>query len=152
TLAEYTAWTTTDTRLKPPVSSIPEDLHMDDDTAPDEQVHSSGDEDIGHDHIPTVNLKQNWWKPLTEDIPATPKPAWSIPSSDFPVPMNNWASALASTYATPPENSLLTQIGDIAVFMDRFYKKQAVTELEQQDLEGPAYENFKVFHPNVIHL
>ncbi|GJR87284.1 hypothetical protein Tco_0211295 [Tanacetum coccineum] len=73
--AEYTAWTTTDTKLKPSVSSIPKDLHMDDDTAPDEQVHSSGDEDIGHDHIPTVNLKQNWWKPLTEDRPATPEPA-----------------------------------------------------------------------------
>ncbi|GJU15710.1 hypothetical protein Tco_1143676 [Tanacetum coccineum] len=87
--AEYTAWTTTDTRLKPSVSSIPEELHMDDDTAPDEQVHSSGDEDIGHDHIPTINMKQNWWKPLTKDRPTTPEPAWSIPSSDFPVPMNN---------------------------------------------------------------
>ncbi|GJW41381.1 hypothetical protein Tco_0067226 [Tanacetum coccineum] len=51
--AEYTAWTTTNTRLKPP---------------------------------------------------ATPEPAWSIPSSDLPVPVNNWASALASTYAPPPEN------------------------------------------------
>ncbi|GJZ80159.1 hypothetical protein Tco_0644996 [Tanacetum coccineum] len=123
--AEYTAWTTTDTRLKPSVSSIPlphEDLHMDDDTAPDEQVHSSGDEDIGHDHIPTVNLKQNWWKPLTEDNPATPEPAWSIPSSDLHVPMNNWASALASTYATP-ENSLLAQTGDMAIFMDWFLQE-----------------------------
>ncbi|GKD62392.1 hypothetical protein Tco_1299901, partial [Tanacetum coccineum] len=27
------------------------------------------------------------------------KPFWSIPSSDLPVLMNNWASALASTYA-----------------------------------------------------
>ncbi|GJX16387.1 hypothetical protein Tco_0217219 [Tanacetum coccineum] len=79
--AEYIAWTTTDIRLKPSVSSIPKDLHMDDDMAPDEQVHSSGDEYIGHDHIPTVKLKQNWWKPLTEDRPATPEPAWSIPSS-----------------------------------------------------------------------
>ncbi|GJV29056.1 hypothetical protein Tco_1385504, partial [Tanacetum coccineum] len=85
TSAEYTALTTTDTRLKPSVSSIHEDLHMDADSAPDEQ-----------------------WKPLyEEDIPATPEPAWSIPSSDLPVPMNNWASALASTYAPPLENSLL---------------------------------------------
>ncbi|GKB71880.1 hypothetical protein Tco_0933292 [Tanacetum coccineum] len=59
TLAEYTAWTTTDTRLKPSVSSITEDLHMDDDTAPDEQVHSSDDEDIRNDHIPKVNLTQD---------------------------------------------------------------------------------------------
>ncbi|GJW14890.1 hypothetical protein Tco_0019023 [Tanacetum coccineum] len=150
--AEYTAWTTTDTRLKPSVLSIPEELHMDDDTTHDEQVQSSGDEDIGHDHIPTVNLRQNWWKPLTKDRPATPEPAWSIPSSDLPVPVNNWASALASTYAPPPENSLLAQTGDMAIFMDWFCKKQGITELKQQDLEGPAYEIVKVFHPNVIHL
>nr|GEW55965.1 retrovirus-related Pol polyprotein from transposon TNT 1-94 [Tanacetum cinerariifolium] len=79
TLAEYTAWITTDTRLRPSVSSIPKDLHMD----------------------------QDWWKPLEEDRPATPEPAWSISSSDLPVPMNNWASILASTYTPPPENSLL---------------------------------------------
>ncbi|GJV18060.1 hypothetical protein Tco_1363383 [Tanacetum coccineum] len=150
--AEYTAWTTTDTRLKPYVLSFPEELHMDDDMTPDEQVQSSGDEDIGHDHIPTVNLRQNWWKPLTEDRPATPEPAWSIPSSDLPVPVNNWASAFASTYAPPPENSLLAQTGDMAIFMDWFCKKQGITELKQQDLEGPAYEIVKVFHPNVIHL
>ncbi|GJT50528.1 hypothetical protein Tco_0976685 [Tanacetum coccineum] len=82
------------------------------------EVYSSGDEDIGHDHIPTVILRQSWWKPLTKDRPATPKPAWSIPSSDLPVPMNNWASALASTYAPPPENSLLIQTSDMAIFMD----------------------------------
>ncbi|GKD78921.1 hypothetical protein Tco_1341542, partial [Tanacetum coccineum] len=34
---EYTAWKTTDTRLKPSISSIPKELHMDDDTTPDEQ-------------------------------------------------------------------------------------------------------------------
>ncbi|GJQ95817.1 hypothetical protein Tco_0006956 [Tanacetum coccineum] len=100
--AEYTAWTTTDTRLKSSVSSIPEELHMDDDTTPDEQ-------------------------PFTEDRPATPEPAWSIPSSDLPVPVNNWASALTSTYAPPLKNLLLAQT-------------------------GPAYEIVKVFHPNVIHL
>ncbi|GJY81544.1 hypothetical protein Tco_0494295 [Tanacetum coccineum] len=87
--AEYTAWTTTDIRLKPSVLSIPEELHMDDDTTTDEQVQSSGDEDIGHDHIPTVNLRQIWWKPLTKDRPATPEPVWSIPSFDLPVPVNN---------------------------------------------------------------
>ncbi|GJX68715.1 hypothetical protein Tco_0304442 [Tanacetum coccineum] len=59
------------------------------------------------------------WKPLSEeDKPATSEPAWSIPSSDLPVPMNNSASALASTYAPPPKNSLLAQTGDMAIFMD----------------------------------
>ncbi|GKF03520.1 hypothetical protein Tco_0030443 [Tanacetum coccineum] len=103
---------------------------MNDDSAPDEQ-----------------------WKPLSEeDIPATPEPAWSIPSYDLPVLMNNWASALASTYEPPPENSLLAQTGDMAIFMDWFFKKQGITELKQKDLEGPAFEIVKVFHPNVIHL
>nr|GEY26224.1 hypothetical protein [Tanacetum cinerariifolium] len=88
-LAEYIAWATTDTRLEPSVSSILEDLHMDDDTAPDEQVHLSDDEDIRNAHIPKVNLQQDWWKPLNEDIPATPEPTWSIPSFDLSVPTNN---------------------------------------------------------------
>ncbi|GJW18628.1 retrovirus-related pol polyprotein from transposon TNT 1-94 [Tanacetum coccineum] len=73
----------------PPPLSTYQKLYIDDDTTPDEHVQSSGDEDIGHDHIPTVNLRQNWWKPLTEDIPATPEPTWSIPSPDLPVPVNN---------------------------------------------------------------
>ncbi|GKC59365.1 hypothetical protein Tco_1086963, partial [Tanacetum coccineum] len=77
-------------QLKPSVSSIPEDLHMDADSAPYEQVHSSDIEDIRNDHIPKVNLNQDWWKPLPEeDIPATPEPAWSIPSFDMPFLMNN---------------------------------------------------------------
>ncbi|GKB14721.1 hypothetical protein Tco_0848644 [Tanacetum coccineum] len=153
TSSEYMAWTTTDTRLKPHVSSIPEELHMDADSAPDEQVHSSNDEDIGNDHIPKVNLKKDWWNPLSEEnIPTTLEPARSIPSSDLPVPMNNWASALASTYAPPPENSLLAQTGDMAIFIDWFCKKQGITELTQKDLEGHAFEIVKVFHPNVIRL
>nr|GEY65690.1 hypothetical protein [Tanacetum cinerariifolium] len=49
----------------------------------------------------------------SQNRPATPKPAWSIPSSDLPVPTNNWASALASTYTPPPENSLLAHTGDM---------------------------------------
>ncbi|GKE40059.1 hypothetical protein Tco_1463464 [Tanacetum coccineum] len=130
--AEYTAWTTTDSRLKPSVSSIPEDLHMDDDSAPNEQAQSSDDEDIGHDHIPTVNLRQNWLKPLTEDRPTTPEPAWSIPSSDLPVSVNNWVSALASTYAPPPENSLLAQTGDMAIFWTGSVKSKGSLNLNNK--------------------
>ncbi|GKE72207.1 hypothetical protein Tco_1534248 [Tanacetum coccineum] len=86
--AEYSAWTTTDTWIKPSVTTIPDDLYMDDETTADEQAYSSGDE-VGRDHIPTVNLRQSWWKPLTEDRPATPEPAWTIPSSDLSMPINN---------------------------------------------------------------
>nr|GEX02464.1 hypothetical protein [Tanacetum cinerariifolium] len=147
--AKYKAWTRTDTRLKPSVSLITEDLHMDDDMALDAQVHSSDDEDIENAHISKVNLQKDWWKPLKEDRPATPEPALFIPSSNLPVLKNNWASALASTYSPPPEDSLLAQTGDMAMFMDWFCKSKGITELKPQDLEGPAFELVKVFNPNM---
>nr|GEU69315.1 hypothetical protein [Tanacetum cinerariifolium] len=124
---KYQALTTTDIRLRPSISLTPADLQMDEDMAPDEQAQSLDDEDIRSAHIPKVNLKQNWWKPLEEERPATPEPAWSIPSSDVPVPTNNLESTLASNYSPPPEDSLLAQT-------------------------GPAFEIVKVFHPDVIHL
>nr|GEU87289.1 hypothetical protein [Tanacetum cinerariifolium] len=58
------------------------------------------------------------------------------------------ASALASTYSPPLEDSLLAQTGDMAMFIDWFCKRQAITELKPQDLEGPAFKLVKVFHPN----
>nr|GEZ49348.1 hypothetical protein [Tanacetum cinerariifolium] len=97
---------------------------------------SSNDEDIGNAHIPKVNLREDWWKPLEEERPATPEPAWSIPSSDVPIPNNNWASALVSTYLPPPEDLLLAQTGDIAMFMNWFCKRQGITELKPQDLKA----------------
>nr|GEW45785.1 copia protein [Tanacetum cinerariifolium] len=125
--AEYQAWTTTDIRLRLSISFTPVDLQMDEDMAPDEQAQSSDDEDIGSAHILKVNLWQDWWKPLKEERPATLEPAWSIPSSDVPT-------------------------DDIAKFMDWFCKRQGITELKPQDLEGPTFEIVKVFHPDVIHL
>nr|GEW22747.1 hypothetical protein [Tanacetum cinerariifolium] len=96
---------------------------MDDDMASDEQVRSSVDEDIINAHIPKVNLQQDWWNPLEEDRPATPEHVWSIPSSDVPT-------------------------DDMVMFMDWFCKRQGITELKPQDLEGPVFELVKVFHPN----
>ncbi|GJR53056.1 hypothetical protein Tco_1403577 [Tanacetum coccineum] len=148
---EYSAWTTTDTRIKPSITMIPDDLYMDDEATVDEQAYSSGEE-VRRDHIPTVNLRQSWWKPLTEDRPASLEPAWTISSSDLQVPTNNWASALKTTYVPPPENSLLAQTGDIATFMDWYCKRQGISELTPKDLEGPAYEIVKAFHPDVVHL
>ncbi|GJX03307.1 retrovirus-related pol polyprotein from transposon TNT 1-94 [Tanacetum coccineum] len=143
-LAEYSTWTNDDTRIKLLLHTIPDVFYMDDDTTADEQAYSSGEE-VGRDHIPTVNLRQSWWKPLTEDRPASPEPAWTIPSSDLPVPTNNWASALKTTYVPPPENSLLAQTGDITTFMDWYCKRQGISELTPKDLEGPAYEIVKPF-------
>ncbi|GJV63619.1 hypothetical protein Tco_1474447 [Tanacetum coccineum] len=130
---------------------IPDDLYMDEETTADVQALSSDDE-VGRDHIPTVNLRQSWWKPLTEDRPATPEPAWTIRSSDLSMPTNNWASALKSTYAPPQENSLLAQTGDMTTFMDWYCKQRGISELTPKDLEGPAFEIVKVFHHDVIHL
>ncbi|GJR97965.1 hypothetical protein Tco_0270139 [Tanacetum coccineum] len=86
---------------------------MDADSAPDEQVYSSDDEYIGHDHIPK-------------------------------------APDLVSTYAPPPENSLLAQTGDMATFVDWYCKRQGLTELTQKDLEGLAFKIVNVFHPDYL--
>nr|GEV49080.1 hypothetical protein [Tanacetum cinerariifolium] len=85
TSAEYQAWTMTDVRLRSSISLTPADLEMDKDMGPDEQAQLSDDEDIGSAHIPKVNLRQDWWKPLEEERTPTPEPAWSIPSSDAPM-------------------------------------------------------------------
>ncbi|GJR47366.1 hypothetical protein Tco_1315469 [Tanacetum coccineum] len=100
--AEYSAWTTTDTRIKPLITTIPDDLYMDDETTPDEQAYSSGEE-VGCDHIPTINLRQNDISYLHRDT------------------------------------SLLAQTGDIATFMDWYYKRQGISELTPKDWK-PAYE------------
>nr|GEX63239.1 hypothetical protein [Tanacetum cinerariifolium] len=65
--AEYQAWTTTDTRLRPFISMTPANLQMNDDMAPDAQAKSYDDEDIGNAYIPNVNLRQDWWKQLEEE-------------------------------------------------------------------------------------
>ncbi|GJY39073.1 hypothetical protein Tco_0425437 [Tanacetum coccineum] len=135
----------------PPYSSTHQGDQSTSTAAPNEQLNILGDE-VGREQFPTVNLRQSWWKPLTEDRPATPKPAWTIPSYDLSMPTHNWASALKSTYAQPQENSLLAQTGDMATFMDWFCKQRGISELTPKDLEGPAFEIIKVFHPDVIHL
>ncbi|GJX78975.1 retrovirus-related pol polyprotein from transposon TNT 1-94 [Tanacetum coccineum] len=81
--------------------------------------------------------------------PPPPPPSTNRSDQNDHIPK---ASALASTYAPPPENSLLAQTDDMAMFMDWYYKKQGITELKQKELEGPVIELVKVFHPNVIHL
>ncbi|GJX01409.1 hypothetical protein Tco_0185322 [Tanacetum coccineum] len=80
-------WTTSDTRFESTDFTAaqelsPTDSMMQDDSIPDEQVHLSDDEDSGNDHLPKADSRQDWWKPLPEEErPATPEPAWTIPSS-----------------------------------------------------------------------
>ncbi|GKB13265.1 retrovirus-related pol polyprotein from transposon TNT 1-94 [Tanacetum coccineum] len=51
-LAVYMAWTTTDTGIKPSVSPIPKEHHMDDDTTSNKQAYSSSGEDGLESHDP----------------------------------------------------------------------------------------------------
>ncbi|GKE67097.1 hypothetical protein Tco_1521258 [Tanacetum coccineum] len=94
------AWTTSDTIFESTDFLVaqalsPTDSLMQDDSIPDEQ-----------------------WKPLPEEeIPATPEHTWTIPSFNKSDVANNWASALATTYEHPAENSLLAKTGDMMTFL-----------------------------------
>nr|GEY93863.1 hypothetical protein [Tanacetum cinerariifolium] len=73
--AKYTAWTTTNIRLRPSVSFILEDLHMDDDTAPDEQFKLS----FKKGELASIIIRHNVSKPL----PLGGPPSQVIIHSDF---------------------------------------------------------------------
>ncbi|GJR56383.1 retrovirus-related pol polyprotein from transposon TNT 1-94 [Tanacetum coccineum] len=73
---------------------------------------------------------KDWWKPLIEEErPTTPEHAWTIPSSHKSDVENNWASALATTYEPPDENSLLAKIGDITTFLNSYCQRMNKTVL-----------------------
>ncbi|GKE75855.1 hypothetical protein Tco_1537896, partial [Tanacetum coccineum] len=92
----------------------PTNYLMQDDSIPEEQVRLSDDEDSKNDHQPKADLRKDWWKPLPEEErPATPEPAWTIPSSNKLDVVNNWAYALATTYKPLAENLLLAKIRDM---------------------------------------
>ncbi|GJV51583.1 hypothetical protein Tco_1447324 [Tanacetum coccineum] len=153
------AWTTSDTRYESTgIAGVqelsPSDDLMHDDSAPDEQVHVSDDQDSGNDHTPAAaDSRKDWWKPLPEEErPATPEPAWTIPSSHKSDLENNWASTLATTYEPPAENSLLAKIGDMTTFLNSYCQRMNKTMLTQADFEGQAYEVVKAFYLDVIHL
>nr|GEU29330.1 ribonuclease H-like domain, reverse transcriptase, RNA-dependent DNA polymerase [Tanacetum cinerariifolium] len=66
--AEYQAWTTIDIRLRPSISLTPVDLEIDEDMAPDGQVQSSDDEDIGSAHIPKFCKRRGITKLQPQDL------------------------------------------------------------------------------------
>ncbi|GKA83316.1 retrovirus-related pol polyprotein from transposon TNT 1-94 [Tanacetum coccineum] len=101
----------------------------------------------------SAESRKDWWKPLPEEErPATPGPAWIIPSSNVSDVKNNWASALVSTSKTPAENSLLANTRDMTTLMKWYRRQMNKTELTQEDFEGQAYEVVKSFYPDVIYL
>ncbi|GJT32572.1 hypothetical protein Tco_0922991 [Tanacetum coccineum] len=105
----------------PPLAGI---FGAPDDSIPDEEVHLSDDEDFGNNHLPKADSRQDWWKLLPEkERPATPEPAWTISSSNKSDVANNWASALATTYEHPAENSLLAKTRDTTTSL-KWYCRQ----------------------------
>ncbi|GKD16925.1 hypothetical protein Tco_1206083 [Tanacetum coccineum] len=134
----------------PPLAGI---FGAPDDSIPDEEVHLSDDEDFGNNHLPKADSRQDWWKLLPEkERPATPEPAWTISSSNKSDVANNWASALATTYEHPAENSLLAKTRDTTTSLKWYCRQVIKTMLTQADFEGQAYEVVKAFYPDVIHL
>nr|GEU32513.1 hypothetical protein [Tanacetum cinerariifolium] len=108
---------------------------------PPPPVGASRASDTKNDHLPNADTKKDWWKPLSkEERPATPEPAWTIPSFNVSDPKNNWAYALVSTYKPPAENSFLAKIGDMTTFVNWYCRKVNKTVLTQADFEGHAYE------------
>nr|GEU91214.1 hypothetical protein [Tanacetum cinerariifolium] len=152
------AWTTFDTRYESAGISGTQELSFTDSltqdySIPDEQVHLSNDEDSVNDRLPKADSKKDWWKPLPEEErPATPEPAWTIPSSTVSDVENNWATALVSAYETPAENSLLAKTGDMTNFLNWYRRQVNRTALTPTDLEGQTYEVVKAFYPDVTHL
>ncbi|GJT70834.1 hypothetical protein Tco_1030120 [Tanacetum coccineum] len=81
-------------------------------------------EDTDSAHLPKIKQRPEWLKPILDDgRPATPEPAWVIPTSHIPDAENNWDNALASTYQAPAENSLLEKTRDMRMFMNWYCQK-----------------------------
>nr|GEV17514.1 hypothetical protein [Tanacetum cinerariifolium] len=86
-----------------------------------------------------------------------------VPPPPLPPPFTNQEDLQMDKDMAPDEqaqssddedirNSHIPKTGDITMFMDWFCKRRGITELKPQDLEVPAFEIIKVFHPDVIHL
>ncbi|GJS20975.1 hypothetical protein Tco_0449607 [Tanacetum coccineum] len=88
TTHQSSAWIISDTRDKPSGSSVhhlspPNDQKLNNDSVLTNEEHSSGDDDLGI--VLKVLSHKDWWKPHDDDErPATPEPAWVIPTSHIP--------------------------------------------------------------------
>ncbi|GJZ89884.1 zinc finger, CCHC-type, retrotransposon gag domain protein [Tanacetum coccineum] len=151
---QSSAWKKSDTRDAPSSSSKqqsgPHAEQPVEDIPIQDSDNISDSEDTDSAHLPKTKQRPEWLKPIPDDErPATPEPAWVIPTSHIPDAVNNWANALATTYQAPAENSLLEKTGDMRTFMNWYCQKMGKTELTQADLEGQAYEVVKPFYPDV---
>nr|GEY28199.1 hypothetical protein [Tanacetum cinerariifolium] len=80
-------------------------------------------------------------------------PPLAGPSRTLVSPEASGSSQLPLT-PPPPSTSQSDQSKSTATLSSSktFCKKQRITKLKSQDLEGLAFELVKVFHPNVVHL
>nr|GEZ31444.1 histone deacetylase 14 [Tanacetum cinerariifolium] len=96
------AWKTSDTRDAPSSSSKQKsasisEQHVHDILIPDD-VYVSNIKDIDVAHLPKINPRPDWLKPVPEEErPKTPEPDWVVPPNDLPEPENNWANAFATS-------------------------------------------------------
>nr|GEW38526.1 integrase, catalytic region, zinc finger, CCHC-type, peptidase aspartic, catalytic [Tanacetum cinerariifolium] len=121
------------------------------------QLFEALEKSMNHDHSEELTqdlAEARKKKKKSRESPKTPprSPPYHPPPPPPPAGTSRALGALASNYLPPFEDSLLAQTGDIAIFIDWFCKRQGITELKPQDLEGPAFEIVKVFHLDVIHL
>ncbi|GKD18161.1 hypothetical protein Tco_1207319 [Tanacetum coccineum] len=91
---QSSAWKKSNTQEAPSSSSKkkfgPHDEQPIKDIAIPDSPNISDLKDTGSAHLPHVKPRPAWLKPIPEDdIPATPKPAWVIPTSYVPDAENN---------------------------------------------------------------
>ncbi|GJU87143.1 hypothetical protein Tco_1294689 [Tanacetum coccineum] len=93
---QSSSWKTNNTREAPSRSSKQQfgphsEQPVEDIPMPD-TANTSDSEDTGSTHLPKIQPRPEWLKPiLEEDRPATPEPAWVISTSHIPNAMNNWS-------------------------------------------------------------
>ncbi|GJU00016.1 hypothetical protein Tco_1110354 [Tanacetum coccineum] len=130
-------WKKSDTRDAPSSSSKQQsgphaEQPVEDIPIPD-SANISDSEDTNSAHLPKIKQRPEWLKPIPDDErPATPEPAWVIPTSHIPDAENNLANALASTYQAPVKNSLLEKTGDMRTFMNWYCQKMERPSLLKQ--------------------
>nr|GEU41569.1 integrase, catalytic region, zinc finger, CCHC-type, peptidase aspartic, catalytic [Tanacetum cinerariifolium] len=98
-------------------------------------------------HLPKIKQRPEWLKPILDDErPATPEPAWVIPSSHILDVVNNWANALATTYQAPTENSLLEKTRDIWTFMHciKAFSRYGYDYLKEITLRIADYQEYTI--------
>nr|GEW74487.1 hypothetical protein [Tanacetum cinerariifolium] len=101
---------------------------------------------------PPVGLSRTLESPRASESSQVPL---SVSSTPEDLQIDDDMDPNAQAYSSDDEdirNAHIPKIGYTAMFIDWFCKRQGITKLKPQDMEGPVFELVKVFYPNVIHL